>query len=110
MNLNGSVAIVTGAVRGIGQVVAAGLAGAGAKVAMVDVLAERVERAAGESALARATSPTARHRHISCARKMRVIGILLSTHCAPERKAVLLAELEAASASVPNERQSPRCK
>jgi len=48
MDIDGSVALVTGAAPGIGLAIAAGLADAGAAVAMVDVLAEDVERAAGD--------------------------------------------------------------
>lgn len=48
MDLNGAVVIVTGAARGIGQAIARAYAGRGARVALVDVLAEAVhETAAG---------------------------------------------------------------
>ena len=47
MNLQDAVVIVTGSARGIGLAIAGGFAEAGAKVAMVDVLTEQVERSAG---------------------------------------------------------------
>jgi NAD(P)-dependent dehydrogenase (short-subunit alcohol dehydrogenase family) len=53
-NLNGKVAIVTGAARGIGAEFAAALAGAGAKVVVADVLdgsavVARIDAAGGEA-------------------------------------------------------------
>ena len=58
MNPSGDVVIVTGAARGLGRAIAGGFAGAGAAVAMVDVLAEGVEQAAREvGTTGRATVP-----------------------------------------------------
>jgi NAD(P)-dependent dehydrogenase (short-subunit alcohol dehydrogenase family) len=48
MELSGAAVIVTGAARGIGKAIAGAFAGRGAKVALVDVLAEEVEAAAAE--------------------------------------------------------------
>ncbi len=48
LNLTGKVAVVTGAARGIGHVIAARLAGAGAAVALVDLVEDAVVGAAAE--------------------------------------------------------------
>jgi NAD(P)-dependent dehydrogenase (short-subunit alcohol dehydrogenase family) len=48
ISLEGKVAIVTGAAQGLGKVMAAALAGAGARVALVDDNAKAVEEAAAE--------------------------------------------------------------
>lgn len=50
MDLNGKVAIVTGAARGIGQAVAVRLASAGADIALCDVQAEWLDETAGRIA------------------------------------------------------------
>jgi 3-oxoacyl-[acyl-carrier protein] reductase len=50
MDLAGKTAVVTGAARGIGREIAGRLAGAGASLALVDVVEESVVRAAGEVA------------------------------------------------------------
>jgi len=46
MNLDGAVAVVTGAARGIGKAIAQALAGRGARVALADVLAEELDATA----------------------------------------------------------------
>jgi 3-oxoacyl-[acyl-carrier protein] reductase len=56
LNLAGKVAVVTGAARGIGRVITERLAGAGAAVALVDVVEETVARAAAEVGAAGATA------------------------------------------------------
>lgn len=48
VDLNGQVAIVTGAARGLGRAIALTLAGAGAKVACVDLDAEKLTETIGE--------------------------------------------------------------
>ena len=50
MDLNGKVAIVTGAARGIGQAVAVRLASAGADIALCDVQSEWLDETAGKVA------------------------------------------------------------
>ncbi len=48
MELNGKVAVVTGAAAGIGKAIAAGLAGEGASVAVADILEDMAQETAGE--------------------------------------------------------------
>jgi len=48
MELNGAVAIVTGAARGVGRAIAEALASQGAHVAIVDVLADQLQKTAAE--------------------------------------------------------------
>lgn len=46
IKLDGKVAIITGAAQGLGQVMATGLARAGARVALADIDAEKLDLAA----------------------------------------------------------------
>jgi len=48
MELNGAVAIVTGAARGVGRAIAEALASQGARVAVVDILADQLQKTAAE--------------------------------------------------------------
>ncbi|NIA21976.1 MAG: SDR family NAD(P)-dependent oxidoreductase [Anaerolineaceae bacterium] len=48
MELSGAVVVVTGAARGLGKAIAGGFAGRGAKVALVDLLADELQATAGE--------------------------------------------------------------